>query len=46
MGARLQPAFGGVFWDVQNTIAERHRQDRSGEAEPGGVLWGANAVTE
>ncbi|MDO6432728.1 TonB-dependent receptor [Flavitalea sp. BT771] len=37
------PLFGGVYWDVQNTLLQDldHIEVVSG---PGGTLWGANAV--
>ena len=37
------PLYGGVFWDVQNTVLED--VDRIEVVSgPGGTLWGANAV--
>lgn len=37
------PLFGGVYWDVQNTVIED--VDRIEVVSgPGGTLWGANAV--
>jgi len=37
------PLFGGVYWDVQNTLL--HDLDRIEVVSgPGGTLWGANAV--
>jgi iron complex outermembrane recepter protein len=37
------PLYGGVFWDVQNTLLEDVDQIEV-VSGPGGTLWGANAV--
>jgi iron complex outermembrane receptor protein len=37
------PLFGGVFWDVQNTLMEDVSKIEV-VSGPGGTLWGANAV--
>jgi len=37
------PLFGGVYWDVQNTLMEDINKIEV-VSGPGGTLWGANAV--
>jgi iron complex outermembrane receptor protein len=37
------PLFGGVYWDVQNTLLEDINRVEV-VSGPGGTLWGANAV--